>query len=345
MKAVQLIKIGQPLEAREMPAPEPADHEVLVRVEAAGICHSDVHYRSGVSPVGQLPLTPGHEVSGTVERVGQRVLRRRVGDRVCLHYLLTCGRCYFCRTGHEQFCSEGRMIGKHCDGGYAQYIAVPEINAVPLPEEISFAHGAVLMCSSATSFHALRKARLKAGEAAAVFGVGGLGLSAVQLARAMGALEVYAIDINPDKLKLAKGFGAVAINAAAEDPVKKIMELTGGRGVDVALELIGLPQTMLQSVRCLAVFGRTALAGIMDKPFDLNPYTESIGRETEIIGVSDHLLAEIPLLLAYARRGMLDLSPVVTRTIPLEAQVINAVMDDLEQFKGQARTVIVPATG
>lgn len=345
MKVVRLIQIGRPLEAREMPVPEPADHEVLVRVEAAGICHSDVHYRSGVSPVAQLPLTPGHEVAGTVERVGQRVLRRRAGERVCLHYLLTCGRCYFCRTGHEQFCSEGRMIGKHCDGGYAQYVVVPEINAVPLPEEISFAHGAVLMCASATSFHALRKARLKAGETAAVFGAGGLGLSAVQLARAMGALEVYAVDINPDKLKLAQGFGAITVNAVAEDPVEKIMDLTGGRGVDVAVELIGLPQTMQQSVRCLAVFGRTALAGITDKSFDLHAYIESIGRETEIIGVSDHLLAEIPLLLAYARRGMLDLSPVVTRTIPLEAQVINAVMDDLEQFKGQVRTVIAPTTG
>ena len=156
---------------------------------------------------------------------------------------------------------------------------------------------------------------------------------------------MYAVDINPEKLKLAQGFGAVPINASAEDPVEKIMDLTGGRGVDVAVELIGLPKTMLQSVRCLAVFGRTALAGITDKSFDLKPYTESIGRETEIIGVSDHLLAEIPLLLAYACRGMLDLSPVVTRTIPLEAQAINAVMDDLEQFKGQVRTVIAPTTG
>lgn len=339
MKAVQLVQVGQPLELREVPCPEPASDEVLVRVEAAGICHSDAHYRQGVSPVGNMPLTPGHEVAGVVEQIGESVQERRIGDRVCLHYLVTCGRCRFCRTGQEQFCPQGQMIGKHRDGGYAGYIAVPEINAVPLPDEISFEHGAVLMCSSATSFHALRKARLSAGETVAVFGAGGLGLSAVQLARALGALEVYAIDISPQKLAHAEALGAVPVNAS-DDPVRQIMELTAGRGVDVAVELIGLPETMEQSLRCLAIFGRTALAGISDRPFSVHSYTESIGKETQIIGVSDHLLSELPLLLAYARRGVLDLSRVVTRTVPLEAAEINKVLDELESYRSEARTVI-----
>jgi propanol-preferring alcohol dehydrogenase len=242
MKAVQLVEIGKPLKLREISIPAVASRDVLVRVEAAGICHSDVHYRAGISPVGPLPQTLGHEVAGVVEEVGSGVADVRVGDRVCLHYLVTCGECDFCRRGREQFCVKGEMIGKHRDGGFAEYIAVPARNAVPLPEAISFETGAVLMCSSSTSFHALRKAQLKAGETVAIFGAGGLGISAVQLARTMGALTVYAVDIDEEKLRLAEKFGAIPINAAAGDPVAEITRGTGGKGVDVALEVIGLPK-------------------------------------------------------------------------------------------------------
>lgn len=204
MKAVRLVAIGQPLEIKEVPLPAVSDTDVLVRIRAAGICHSDVHYRAGISPVKPLPMTPGHEIAGVVERTGPQVTNLKAGDRVCLHYLVTCGDCHYCTTGNEHFCVRGKMLGKHLDGGYAEYIAVPARNALPLPDRISFEHAAVLMCSSATSLHALHKGRLKAGETVAVFGVGGLGMSALQLARALGALEVYAVDINADKLELAE---------------------------------------------------------------------------------------------------------------------------------------------
>ena len=145
-------------------------------------------------------MTLGHEVAGVVEQIGAEVDRVKVGDRVALHYNVTCAECYYCSTGSEQFCPEVRMLGHHRDGGYAEYVAVPARNAIALPEEIPFEQGATLMCASATAFHVLRKARLKAGETVAVFGVGGLGMSAVQLARAFGALDVYAVDINEEKL-------------------------------------------------------------------------------------------------------------------------------------------------
>lgn len=184
MKAVRLVGIGSPLEMHEIPVPEVGDNDVLVRVRAAGICHSDAHYRAGRSSVRPIPLTLGHEVAGVVERVGALVETPLVGDRVCLHYNLACGSCYHCSTGNEQFCPTGRMIGHFTDGGFAEYIAVPARNAIPLPEQIPFPQGATLMCASATSFHALRKSRLRAGETAAVFGIGGLGASAIQLTRA-----------------------------------------------------------------------------------------------------------------------------------------------------------------
>jgi D-arabinose 1-dehydrogenase-like Zn-dependent alcohol dehydrogenase len=325
-----------------VPTPQPGEREILVRIRAAGICHSDVHYRAGRSSVGPLPQTLGHEIAGIVEATGPGVRRFRAGDRVCLHYQLSCGSCYYCSRSSEQFCVEGRMIGKHVDGGYAEYIAVPERNVVLLPQRISFEHAAAMMCSSATSFHALRKARLQAGETVAVFGAGGLGMSAIQLAKCMGALDVFAVDINEGKLKLAEIYGATPVNAAGSDPVAALRDLTGGRGVDVAVELIGLSLTMEQAVRSLGVLGRAVLAGIADRPFEVNSYTELLGKEAEIIGCSDHLMQDFPLLLEYARRGMLDLSHVVTRTVPLEAGPINAALDSLERFGGDVRTVIVP---
>jgi propanol-preferring alcohol dehydrogenase len=318
------------------------DRDILVRVKAAGICHSDVHYRAGASPVGALPQTLGHEVAGVVESVGAQVSGLAAGDRVCLHYLLTCGDCTYCTSGHEQFCPHGQMLGKHTDGGYAEYIVLPARSAVPLPDEIPFEQGAILMCSSATSFHALRKARLAAGETVAVFGAGGLGMSALQIAQAFGALDVYAVDIDESKLGLAASYGAIPVNAAWGDPVAEIRRLTGGRGVDVALEVIGLKETMEQAVQSLAILGRAVLAGIADRPFQIDSYTQLLGREAEVIGSSDHLLHEMPLLLELARRGSLDLSRVVTRTVPLEAGPVNEVLDALAGFGGAVRTVITP---
>jgi 2-desacetyl-2-hydroxyethyl bacteriochlorophyllide A dehydrogenase len=345
MRAVRLVEIGEPLEMHEVPAPQVGEMDVLVRIKAAGICHSDVHYRAGTSAVGPLPQTLGHEIAGVVEAVGFRVKDVAVGDRVCLHYLVTCGACRHCRSGNEQFCVEGRMLGKQVDGGYAEFIAVTARNAVPLPEDVSLEAGAVLMCSSATSFHALRKARLQPGESVAVFGAGGLGMSAVQLARAFGALAVYAVDISDAKLAQAETHGAVAVNAAKADPVAEIRRLTGGGGVDVALEVIGLPATMEQAVRSLGVLGRAVMVGIASEPMRIDSYTDLLCKEAEVIGSSDHLLSELPLIIEFARQGSLNLSQVVTHTVPLEAAAINETMDALERFGGEVRTVITPDSG
>jgi len=342
MKAVQIVEVGAPLEERELPVPEIGERDVLVRVKAAGICHSDAHYRAGNSPVGPLPITPGHEVAGVVEEIGTQVTNVEVGERVCLHYLTTCGDCHYCTLGSEQFCVEASMIGKYRDGGYAEYIALPGRSAVHLPAEIPFEQGAIMMCSSATSFHALRKGRLHAGESVAVFGVGGLGMSAIQLAQAMGALDVYAVDINQERLTMAKSFGATPIDASEVDPVEEIRRLSDGRGVDVALELIGLPTTMQQAVQSLTIFGRAVLVGIASEPLEIDTYSDLLGREAEVIGAADHLLQELPLLIEYARRGVLDLSDVVTQTVPLDAEAINQTLDDLEAFGGGVRTVITP---
>lgn len=344
MKAVRFIGIDQPLQMQDIPVPEISAWDVLVKVKAAGICHSDAHYRKGISPVKPVPLTLGHEVAGIIEKVGTNVTNLKPGDRVCLHYNLSCGDCYHCTTGNDQFCEKVLMIGHYTNGGYAEYIAVPARNAILLPDEIPFDQGATLMCASATAFHALRKSRLKGGETVAVFGAGGLGQSAIQLAKALGAIEVFAVDINEDKLSLAAQYDAIPINAKEADPVAEIKRLTNGKGVDVAIEMIGLSKTMKQALQIAGVLGRVVVVGVSNQPLEIQTYTELLGNEVELIGSNDHHLQELPILLDLARRGVLDTSQVVTQTIALDADAINKALDELERFGGGIRTVIVPGS-
>lgn len=337
-----MIETGKPLEDQDIPTPKIGERDILVHIRAAGICHSDAHYRAGRSAMGFLPITLGHEVSGVVEKTGSQVTNVKVGDRVCLHYNISCGDCFYCATGDDQFCDSVKMLGHHVDGGYAEYIAVPARNAVPLPEEIPFEAGATLMCASATALHALRKSRVKAGDTVAVFGIGGLGLSAIQLARAMGAVDVYAVDIKQDKLELASEYNAIPIDASRTDAVEEIRKLTKGRGVNVALEMIGLKKTMEQAIDSLGNLGRAVMVGMNQQPISINTYRQVLGKEAEIIGSNDHHLDELHLLVDMARRGILDTSRVVSQVIPLEAGKINQRLDDLEKFTSDVRAVIVP---
>lgn len=341
MKAVRMVEPGKPLELQHIPIPTASEEDVLVRVRAAGICHSDVHYRAGRSSMGSMPITLGHEIAGEVEWVGSKVTTIKAGERVCLHYNLSCGTCYYCHSGNEQFCVTIKMLGHHVDGGYAEYIAVPARNAILLPEEIPFEEGATLMCASATALHALRRGRVKEGETVAIFGVGGLGLSAIQLAKALGAVEVFAVDIKSDKLELASEYGAIPIDASRQDAVEEIHKLTKGKGVHVAVEMIGLPTTMKQTIASLGVLGRAVIVGLSQTPLEVDPYRTLIGYEAEIIGSNDHLLDELPLLINLARQKTLDTSHVVSQKIPLDAQKINQRLDELENYTDDVRAVIV----
>jgi propanol-preferring alcohol dehydrogenase len=341
MRAIQLTQVGKPLEDADVALPKISSTDVLVRVAACGICHSDAHYRAGISTIDPLPMTLGHEVAGRVERVGDDVHHVSPGDRVYVHYLVSCGCCDFCSRGHEQFCVKGQMIGKHRDGGYAEFIKVPGRNVFVLPDEIPFEHGAIMMCSSATALHALNKARVQSGDSVAIFGFGGLGFSALQLAKAFGCQKIFVVDINASKLTTAAALGGVAIDATAGDPVQQIREATGGKGVDVSLELVGSAITMGQAVRCLGVLGRAALAGLTAESMSVFPYPELINKEAEIIGVSDHLAAELPSLMEFARSGKLRFPKETLRFVDLDAGQINSALDAVESSTDHIRTVIV----
>jgi propanol-preferring alcohol dehydrogenase len=232
------------------------------------------------------------------------------------------------------------MVGKHRDGGYAEFIKVPGRNTFLLPDEISFETGAIMMCSSATALHALNKARLKPGESIAIFGFGGLGFSALQLARAFDCDQIYVVEVNPAKLASAKMLGAVAIDANRGNPVEQIADATNGKGVDVSLELIGSSKTMRQAIQCLGALGRAALVGLTAESMSLFPYTELINKGVATIGVSDHLAVELPTLLEFARSGKLRFPPDTLRFVGLDAEQVNASLDAFQNSIDHIRTVI-----
>lgn len=283
-----------------MADPVPGPGEVLVEIRAAGICHSDAHYRAGAGTVN-LPLTLGHEIAG---------IEAASGRRVALHYLLP----------------NGDMLGKERDGGYAERVVVPAANTVPIPDEVPFEQAAIMMCSSATALHALRLASVQRGESVLILGFGGLGVSAVQLARRLGA-EVFVRDLVPEKIRIAETFGA---RAASMDST-----------FDVVLDFAGYGPATLQALRALAPGGRLMLVAINLRSLEIDPYADVLAKERRIIGVSDHTRKELVELMELARAGVLDLAPAITRTVPLEAGPVNAVLDELNRWTTHLRTVIV----
>ncbi len=336
MQAAQLTKIGEPLKLVEVPVPEPKPGEILVRIKAAGICSSDIHYQDGRSRVTKLPITLGHELAGEVAECGRGVNGFKAGDRVSLFYLVTCGKCMMCTTGNDNYCSEAKMLGKNIDGGFAEFIAVPERNVFPFPESIPFSQAALIADAVATPFHALKRAAVKTGENVLIVGIGGLGFHAVQLAKIMGAGQVIAMDLSAEKLTLAKKFGATAvINPQNDDVEGKIGSLTGGRGVDVAVELIGLTTTIRQAIDNTGPGGRTVVVGICPNELGLNPYQDLLLKERSIIGSADQSRADFPVIIEMAAQKRLDLSYSVSRELHL-----SEVNKGLEMLKKKNQSLV-----
>jgi propanol-preferring alcohol dehydrogenase len=340
MQAICLETVGSPLVDCEVPDPVAGSGDVVVRVSAAGICHSDAHYRAGTSRVGFVPIVLGHEVAGVVESLGEDVEAISVGTRVALHYLVGCGHCPHCAAGREAFCDKVQMLGKNRHGGFAEQVVVPASNVIPIPDVVSDEVAAIMMCSTATALHALRKARFCPGDSVAVFGCGGLGISAVHLAAALGAGPVFAVDTSRVKLDRAAAAGAHPVNPNEHDAANTILAATGRRGVDVSLEFVGRPTTVDACIRATGVQGRAAMVALMDVPAPVYIYRDLITREVELIGVSDHLRADAVAVLSLAASGSLRLSNVVTRKVPREARAINDVLDALVSGTGEQRVVV-----
>lgn len=321
MRAARFTGVGEPLRVQDVPLPRPARGWVLVRVRATGLCGSDVHIaKDGITPTGFLPITLGHEPAGEVAEVGAGVAGWSPGDRVAVLPILTCGGCEHCATGRTQVCGYRRIAGIHFDGALAEYMVIPASALVALPPTVPFEVGGIIMDAVATPFHALRdRAQLRPGETVAVFGVGGLGLHAVELARFMGAGLVVAVDVRASQLRRAREFGAdVVVDASTSDPVAAVLEATGGRGVDVAAEFIGLQHTIGQAVATLATLGRAVIVGIGVQPLAGPPPTTFVRNEASILGSYGSTRHTVELLISLAATGRLDLRRSVTHRFPLE---------------------------
>lgn len=272
MKAAVLREIGKPLVMEEVPTPVPGAGQVLIRTEACGVCHSDLHLAAGdwdlLRPVTKVPLILGHEVAGTVAAVGDGVTELKVGDRVGVPWIhWTCGQCEFCKEGKEELCLKQKVTGCMVDGGFAEYLLAPATHASPLPASLSAVDAAPLLCAGLTVYKAMKASGVSTGQRLAVFGVGGLGHLAVQIARAMD-VHVCAIDVADDKLEFAKSLGAEwTVNAQTEQVHKRLRAIGGAH---VAMVTSASPAAYETALRCLRRGGTMAVVGMANDPFKVS---------------------------------------------------------------------------
>jgi propanol-preferring alcohol dehydrogenase len=264
MKAAVLHEFKQPLIFKEVPRPQLEPGDVLIKVEACGVCHSDLHLADGdwsqLAAIVKRPLILGHEIAGRVIEKGEDVRDLRIGDRVGVPWVYwTCGECEFCREGNENLCSKQKITGVTMDGGYAELVKAPASHALKIPDGLLSVEAAPLFCAGVTVFRALKKAKVSPGQRLAVFGVGGLGHLAVQIGPVLGA-EVTAIDISDEKLALAKSLGAsTVLNAASTNVVK---ELRGKGGVHAALVASAARAAYETAFYCVRPTGTLLVVGL-----------------------------------------------------------------------------------
>jgi D-arabinose 1-dehydrogenase-like Zn-dependent alcohol dehydrogenase len=345
MKAAVLEAYRQPLVLRDVPDPEPGKAGAVLRVEANGICRSDWHAWAEHWPgFLKLPHVLGHEMCGVVEEIGADVQRFRRGERVIVPFSGGDGTCPRCQAGLSNICDAPVLPGFRSWGGFAQYVAVDraDLNLVALPEAVDFVAGAGLGCRFMTAYHGLtERARVRAGEWVAVFGCGGVGLSAVEIAAALGA-SVIGVDIGADKLEMAKTVGAVAVidAAATDDPAAAVKDLCDG-GAHVAVDAVGIPATCHAALRSLRKRGRHVQIGMTSNEAggDLPvPIDTIIANEIVLLGSKGMPAHAFPGMLRLVADGRLDPGQLVSRTVPLEEA--GAVLQAMSAYDTLGFTVI-----
>lgn len=316
MKAALLEEFGR-LRLGSVPDPEPQPDEVLVRVRATAICGTDVSIWKGKQPV-RLPLVPGHECTGVVAEVGREVGRLRPGDRVVLDPLTFCRRCYYCERGLTNLCERGGLRGREAPGCFAQFVAVAESEAHPLPDGVSF-EAATNFVGLYTVVYSQRKCPYITGSSVAILGQGSAGLLHTQLAKASGAGPVIAITRSQWKLEVAARLGAdVCINARSQDPVEEVRRLTCGRGADVVIESAGVPETMRQALQMVRPAGTILQFGIGPKTVDGLDGQALYFKDLTVVGSRAGLAQDFALAVKLVAAGKVDLEPLVTHRYPLE---------------------------
>ncbi len=340
MKAALFYGPHRPLEVEERPVPRAGPGEIVIKVAACGLCHTDLHYIDHDVPTfAKPPLVLGHEASGTVSELGAGVDAWHAGDRVLIPAVLSCGRCEACSRGRENICESGVMLGNHVDGAYAEYLRVPAKDALALPADLPLEEACLIADAVSTPYHAVvNRGEVKPGERVAVFGCGGIGINVVQIASVIGA-DVWAVDLKPERLAFAQEFGAAHVVDASStpEPGKAIRRETGG--VDVAFEAIGSPATIRQALESLRRGGRLVIVGFSLETVEL-PAGKIMFQELEIRGSLGCRPVDYPRIIELARTGKIRVAQLVTNRVSL-AQ-INSGFDALREGRG-LRTIVVPS--
>lgn len=343
MQAVVYEAFSAPPQLKNVPDPTPQAHGVVVKVMATGVCRSDWHGWVGHDADIQLPHVPGHELAGIVEAVGKDVRKWKIGDRVTVPFVGGCGACPECHAGHQQVCDKQFQPGFTHWGSFAQYVSLhqADLNLVALPETLDFATAASLGCRFVTSFRAVvDQGKTSAGQWLAVHGCGGVGLSAVMIANALGA-NVVAVDISDEKLELARALGAVAtVNATkVANVAEAVIEITHG-GAHVSLDALGHPTTCFNSISNLRKRGKHVQVGLMlgEHSTPAIPMSKVIAHELEILGSHGMQAHRYDAMFAMLRTGKLAPQKLIGKTISLE-QSIQTLMD-MDKFEVAGVTVV-----
>jgi alcohol dehydrogenase, propanol-preferring len=318
MKAARIVKLNEPLQIQELQTPTPKGTQVLVKVHSEGVCHSDVHvwegYYEGID--GQTlkttergvkyPLTPGHEVAGVVETLGEQAEGFSKNEKVLVYPWIGEGLCPACRLGEENLCDKPRSLGVYTDGGYAQYVLVPSYKyLVKLGDDMDMDSSAPLACAGITSYGAVKNAALKPDDNVVVVGTGGLGLMGIQLAKAVTGANIIAMDLDDQKLDVAKKNGAnITINSKKEDPVKAVMEVTDNLGADAVLDFVNASATVETDMKFLRRRARLVLVGLFGGELKLGLVSMPT-RAYRIIGSYTGTIHDLIELVSLAKRGVI----------------------------------------
>ncbi len=319
MKAAIFHGANKPLAIEDVEKPIVGPDDILVKIAACGVCHTDLHYLDHGTPTfKQPPLILGHEPSGHVAEAGANVKKFKEGDRVLIPAVLTCGYCDFCRVGRENICENMAMLGNHIDGAYAEYIKVPAKDICHLPDEIPLEEGSIIADAISTPFHAVKnRAQVKPGDTVVVFGCGGIGINIVQVAAAVGG-SVIAVDILDKKLETAKKLGATTtINPTKVEKLgKEIKKLTDG-GADIAIEAIGKPDTIQAAFGTLRKGGRLVVVGFSGKDITVSA-AKIMFFEMDIVGSLGCRPTDYPKLIELVRLGKIKVKELVTNRFPMD---------------------------
>jgi alcohol dehydrogenase len=346
MRAAVYDQFQQPLEVRTVADPAPPSNGVVIAVEATGLCRSDWHGWMGHDPDIRVPHVPGHELAGVIAAVGKEVVRWNVGDRVTVPFVCGCGSCAQCISGNQQVCDHQFQPGFTHWGSFATHVAIQhaDVNLVRLPDEVDFIAAASLGCRFATAFRAIvDQGNVTAGQWVAVHGCGGVGLSAIMIANAVGA-NCVAIDVTREKLDFARSIGAVASVDASEvrDVPAAVRQITDG-GAHVSIDALGSVATCFNSVASLRKRGRHVQVGLMlaDERHPAIPMDRVIANELEIVGSHGMQARRYPEMLELIRVGRLQPRALVGKTIGLEEAA--TALTQMNTFSGIGVTVVAPA--